>query len=392
MIWLCPNWFPEDRGKPTHKFTISVVTPWLKKHGQRIPVRSGESLQRVLERIVSRAGAPLLSDVELTGADGRAVKSVEELQPGGIYRARVITNELVLKLNVEGKQVTTRSLGCDRCLVVDDQKAPGEDDGRFTPSASRLALAVLGNIDGQIYSTFWDQMRRVLKSDTQHLRIDKFKSWHSIRRIPLFACRGWSNETVQCLNDLFVAPNRTYSARRLAHAIQESRVGHTRGTQGNSCVPLTLPSLTLCSLTLSSLTLVGGTYGSCALNVSVDISETKGAQDEDMVAISTTSTQLGFACDLRDMALYGIQVTNRRLIIEFGAGFGGLPSFLHKVGFQGRYIVYDLVEIAPVQRYTLSANKDSDNQNMDFRLVHDPGSLEREIEASESPSQGCLPR
>ena len=72
-----------------------------------------------------------------------------------------------------------------------------------------------------------------IQADNAALRLDKFKTWHSIRRIPLFACRGWQPETVQCLNDLYAnnaTHRRLYPARNLARALAEPRLGHTRGS------------------------------------------------------------------------------------------------------------------------------------------------------------------
>jgi len=335
---------------------IAVITPWLKHGaGQRITVRPTDDLKRVLVRVSVRIAAPLNADVALHHIQsGSRIQNVDQLRELGLgpYRAEVVTNELKTVVNLEGKKVTTVALGCDRCNTT-DQSAAEQDLGTFTPSATRLGLAVLGNIDGQVYGNFWTQMRRVLAADAGNLRLDKFKTWHSIRRIPLYACRGWQDDGIECIKDLFVAPNRTFHARELVGAIRESRRGHTRGT-----------------------------WAKCALNMSVDVSENKSG--DKMVQVSTSTTQLAFACDLRDMLRYGIDVRQRRLIIEFGAGYGGLAAFLAGAGFKGRYIVYDFPELAPVQRYIM------EERGMDFRLVHSAEDLSTEVKASATPQQGCL--
>lgn len=45
------------------------------------------------------------------------------------------------------------------------------------------------------------------------------------------------------------------------------------------------------------------------------------------------------------------------LIVEFGGGYGGLCRLIHKVGFAGRYLIFDLPQQNVLQRYYLKSSK-----------------------------------
>lgn len=51
----------------------------------------------------------------------------------------------------------------------------------------------------------------------------------------------------------------------------------------------------------------------------------------------------------------GKQIGNLQFIFEFGGGYGCLCRIAHALGFQGRYIIYDLPVLSLLQRYYLGA-------------------------------------
>ncbi|HEX4792956.1 MAG TPA: hypothetical protein VH370_04140 [Humisphaera sp.] len=48
-------------------------------------------------------------------------------------------------------------------------------------------------------------------------------------------------------------------------------------------------------------------------------------------------------------------VSEARLILEFGGGYGSMCRQAHKLGFRGRYIIFDLPEFSCLQRFYLKA-------------------------------------
>jgi hypothetical protein len=49
----------------------------------------------------------------------------------------------------------------------------------------------------------------------------------------------------------------------------------------------------------------------------------------------------------------GLSVRESRLIIEFGGGYGSLCRLIHKLGFTGLYVIYDLPELVALQKFYL---------------------------------------
>lgn len=50
------------------------------------------------------------------------------------------------------------------------------------------------------------------------------------------------------------------------------------------------------------------------------------------------------------LAQIGADVAALRSIVEIGAGYGALCRLVHALGFRGRYVIYDLPEMAELQR------------------------------------------
>lgn len=51
----------------------------------------------------------------------------------------------------------------------------------------------------------------------------------------------------------------------------------------------------------------------------------------------------------------GKKVKDFDYIIEFGGGYGSLCEIIHKSGFKGKYIIYDLPRVSEIQSYYLSS-------------------------------------
>ncbi|RKY23569.1 MAG: hypothetical protein DRP62_05665, partial [Planctomycetota bacterium] len=51
----------------------------------------------------------------------------------------------------------------------------------------------------------------------------------------------------------------------------------------------------------------------------------------------------------------GCPVKGLPQIVEFGGGFGSMCKLIHKLGFKGRYIIFDLPELSAMQEYYLKA-------------------------------------
>jgi len=78
-------------------------------------------------------------------------------------------------------------------------------------------------------------------------------------------------------------------------------------------------------------------------------------------AASTTTFKYVFPM-ARLEALTGIRVDQINFVFEFGGGYGGACRSIHRLGFTGRYLLYDLPEFAALQRYYLEMNR--------FRVSH----------------------
>src|SRR6266852_1379011 len=49
----------------------------------------------------------------------------------------------------------------------------------------------------------------------------------------------------------------------------------------------------------------------------------------------------------------GCRISDARFVVEFGGGYGTLCRLVHRLGFQGTYVVFDLPEGAALQRFYL---------------------------------------
>lgn len=52
-------------------------------------------------------------------------------------------------------------------------------------------------------------------------------------------------------------------------------------------------------------------------------------------------------------------ITDMTCVIEFGGGYGGMCRLIHRLGFKGRYVIFDLPYFSALQRYYLRSNGQS---------------------------------
>lgn len=52
----------------------------------------------------------------------------------------------------------------------------------------------------------------------------------------------------------------------------------------------------------------------------------------------------------------GVSLADLDCVVEFGGGYGGMCRLLHRLGFNGRYVIFDLPYFSALQRYYLRSN------------------------------------
>ena len=65
----------------------------------------------------------------------------------------------------------------------------------------------------------------------------------------------------------------------------------------------------------------------------------------------------------RFLSFNNLNITKLDVIFEFGGGYGSLCRLFYKLGFQGKYIIYDLPEFSLLQEYFLKS------LNMDLNVT-----------------------
>lgn len=58
---------------------------------------------------------------------------------------------------------------------------------------------------------------------------------------------------------------------------------------------------------------------------------------------------------MRFAEITGADLSTMDAIVEFGGGYGSMCRLLHRLGFRGRYFIYDLPEFSALQRYFLQS-------------------------------------
>lgn len=52
----------------------------------------------------------------------------------------------------------------------------------------------------------------------------------------------------------------------------------------------------------------------------------------------------------------GIRIPDSPFVLEFGGGYGGMCRLVHKLGFKGKYVIFDLPPLSALQRFFLKMN------------------------------------
>ena len=78
-------------------------------------------------------------------------------------------------------------------------------------------------------------------------------------------------------------------------------------------------------------------------------------------------------------ALAGRPVAEWETVIEFGGGFGSLCRLMHRLGFRGRYVIFDLPPFTLLQRYFLRSAGILDEGEARISLTSDLATLERHV-------------
>jgi len=66
----------------------------------------------------------------------------------------------------------------------------------------------------------------------------------------------------------------------------------------------------------------------------------------------------------------GKRVASLNHILEFGGGFGAMALLCRRLGFAGRYVIYDFPELGLLQRWFLEANDQTADYWSEFRPTH----------------------
>ena len=61
-----------------------------------------------------------------------------------------------------------------------------------------------------------------------------------------------------------------------------------------------------------------------------------------------------------------VNIENMNLIVEFGGGYGSMCHLIHKLGFSGRYVIFDFPEFLALQSFYLQANNITTRKIDDF--------------------------
>lgn len=91
-----------------------------------------------------------------------------------------------------------------------------------------------------------------------------------------------------------------------------------------------------------------------ALSVDMNIiSEPAWITWENEIVISTNLIHQAYSLSQLN---FGLDISKLDTILEFGGGYGAMCLLCRRLGFKGRYIIYDLPEFSLLQRYYLSCH------------------------------------
>lgn len=147
---------------------------------------------------------------------------------------------------------------------------------------------------------FWETMREVFKHDFETLPKDRFKMWASVWAVPFVTRRKFAYNTAVAMSAAIQDP--VY-----ASALVEPIIGCTRD----------------------------------------DFTKYLSVFDD----FDTTNTRLLHMSYLIDCGYTRQQLEKMDTIVELGAGLGEMCDIIHKLGFKGKYIIFDLPEVSAMQKW-----------------------------------------
>lgn len=149
-------------------------------------------------------------------------------------------------------------------------------------------------------STFWNKMREVFAHDIETLPLERFKAWASVMTVPLMSNSKHSQYIRIALNAL--TKDEVY-----ANALLEPKIG---------------------------------------------------MNDEDFSSFynmfSDFPTTMNRIQCYSHLAICGYDkdfLKDAKKIVEIGAGVGDMADIIHKLGFEGEYVIYDLPELCKIQEW-----------------------------------------
>jgi hypothetical protein len=148
---------------------------------------------------------------------------------------------------------------------------------------------------------YWPTMREVFKYDCETLPFPRFRLWASVHNVPLVTQYKTSKFYTAAFNAAFNDPI-------IAEALKENWIGIPADSAG-------------------------------ALRATDDY-DTSVQRIQDVAHL--------VLCGFTPEILKGY-----KSIIEIGAGYGDMCSVVHKMGFEGKYTIVDIPEVAPIQDYYL---------------------------------------
>lgn len=147
--------------------------------------------------------------------------------------------------------------------------------------------------------TFWPRMRKIFEHDLNTLPMERFKVWASVWTVPFNSRLRWTNFVKATLSKI---DDPLY-----AEALKEPLIGYTEN----------------------------------------DFRQLFSVFDD----FPTTSNRIQAMAHLVICDYTAEQLSKMDTIIEFGGGIGDLADIIQKLGFKGKYILYDLPEVGRIQKY-----------------------------------------
>jgi hypothetical protein len=147
--------------------------------------------------------------------------------------------------------------------------------------------------------TYWPTMRQVFAHDFETLPKERFKVWDSVWNVPIIT-RTRFYDYIECVMD------QTKKDSRWKFALEEPMIGLTEADLIH-------------------------------LSMFEDFKTTMNR-----IQLMAHLILCGFDID---------SIQKMESIIEFGAGVGDLADIINKLGFKGKYIIYDFPELMNIQKY-----------------------------------------